>query len=422
MQLPDSALDAGLRLAIAALVGLAVGIEREWSGRAPGERRRFAGLRTFLIFGLTGGIAGLLTLQGLVAAAAALIGGTAIFIAAAYVMAVRGSNDHPDGTTEAAALVVLGLGMLAGAGELALAAGSAAVVVFALGEKERLHWLVGRIDELEMRAGLRFLVMALVVLPLVPADPDPWLGGLTLRGLWFIVLLLSGLNFVGYIARRVVGTERGYGITGMLGGSFSSTLVAFQFSRLSRKEPEDGRALAVGVIGACTVLLVRVGVVATALSPVVAEATLPYLVAPALIGAVFVVRAFQQTRSKPAAGTETRSPLGFWSSLRMAIIFGIALVALARIREAWGNAGVLTSAVVIGVTDMDALTLAMTRMASETGGIALAAQGIAVGLIATSVFKAAIAAALGRGTFRRDVLLGLAAQALSVGGGLWLLR
>lgn len=422
MQIPETAFDGGLRLAIAALVGLAVGIEREWSRHVPGGRPRFAGLRTFLIFGLIGGIAGLLSYEGMVAAAATLVGGTTLFIASAYVMAVRRSEDHPDGTTEAAALVVLGLGMLAGAGEMALAAGSVAVVVFALGEKERLHWLVMRIEEAEMRAGLRFLVMALVVLPLLPATSHAWLGGLTLRGLWLIVLLLSGLNFAGYVTRRTIGTAQGYGVTGLLGGLVSSTLVALQFSRVSRRHPEDGEALATGVIGAATVSLIRALAVAGALAPEVARRAAPWLVVPVLIGALPVSRMLRARPAHPGEGEgESRNPLGFWSSIRMTAIFAVALVAMQALRDGWGQAGVLATAVAAGLANVDALALAMSRVATDSGGVTLAVQGLAIGLVATSVLKTAIAAGTGQGVFRREVMLVTLGQALAIGAGWWVL-
>lgn len=212
------------RLAIAALVGLAAGVEREWSGPPSGPARRFAGLRTFLMFGLLGGIAGTLLASNEGASAAALLIGGGGFIIAAYVMAVRRPEQPLDGTTEGAALVVLGLGVLSGLGYLGLAAGSIAVVVFALGEKERLHWLVSRIGQTEMHATMQFLVLALVILPLLPTGPYQHLLGIRPRALWSIVVLLSGLNFVGYLARRAVGPTRGYTLTGLLGGSEPATL------------------------------------------------------------------------------------------------------------------------------------------------------------------------------------------------------
>ncbi len=200
--------EGAVRLAIAALIGLGVGLEREWSGHASGPDARFAGLRTFLLMGLLGGSAGLLIMLGNPLAAAVIAVGGVLFGVAAYAMAVRRTDSSLDGTTEAAALVVVALGVLAGVGWLALAAGAAAVVVLALREKSRMHWLVGQMEEHELRAAFQFAVLALVVLPLLPVGP--YLGDMAIRPrlLWSLVLVFSGLNFAGYIARRVIGPAR----------------------------------------------------------------------------------------------------------------------------------------------------------------------------------------------------------------------
>jgi len=194
-------LDIASRLAVAALVGLAIGMEREWSGHASGPQARFAGARTFLLLGLLGGLAGWLASRGFVAGAALLLAGGAALAVAAYVIGVQRTQDV-DGTTETAALVVLALGTVAGLGQLAIAGGAGALVVLALAEKTRIHGFVRRIGEQEMRAALYFAVLALVVLPALPAGPYGPLGGIRPRALWTVVLLFCALNFAGYLARR----------------------------------------------------------------------------------------------------------------------------------------------------------------------------------------------------------------------------
>ena len=192
------------RLAVAALAGLAVGLEREWSGHATGPLARFAGLRTFLLIGSLGGVSGWLVGTGAETAAAVLLAGGAALIVAAYVLAARPGGHTIEGTTEVAALLVLALGVLAGLGFLELVSGATAVMVLALSEKERLRELVSRIGTGELRAALQFAVLALVVLPLLPAGSYGPLGGMQPRGLWVVVLLFSGLNFAGVWKAPVV--------------------------------------------------------------------------------------------------------------------------------------------------------------------------------------------------------------------------
>ena len=124
--------------------------------------------------------------------------------------------------------------------------GVIAVTVLLLVEKSRLHALVARIDDDEMRAAARFGVMAVVILPLLPEGPfGPW-GSIKPRELWVLVLFFTALSFGAYVARRLVGPGRGYTLAGLLGGLISSTNVTFTFARLSRQEQALSRALAVG--------------------------------------------------------------------------------------------------------------------------------------------------------------------------------
>lgn len=415
-------LDAAVRLAIAALVGLAVGTEREWSGHASGPQARFAGMRTFLLLGMLGGAAGLCFLWNYAVAGGVLLAAGAAFVAVAYAMAVRRSGADIDGTTEGAALVVLALGVLSGLGQMGLAAGAVAVVIFALGEKERLHWVVRKIGEREMRATLQFAVLALVVLPLLPAGPYGPLGGIRPRALWAIVLFFAGLNFAGHIARHAVGPKRGYGVTGLLGGLVSSTAVTLQFSRLSRGDDDLSRPLALGVLGACTVLVVRVFAAASVLNAGVARALVPYLVPSALVGVVLVAIALRHPwpAVSEEAKPETHSPLRLWSAIQLALAFQLAMMLLALMQQLWGRAGVLTSAAALGLTDVDALTVSMCRSVADGSTVPLAAQGIAVGILSNTVLKLGVALTLGSPRFRKAVLPGFLALAAAVVLGLWL--
>ena len=400
-----------IRLAVAALVGLAVGVEREWSGHVvTGPDPRFAGVRTFTLLGTIGGIAGWLAVSGYSGVGVALVAGPALLVAAAYWAAARGGGSRIDGTTEVAAMLVLALGALAGMGELAVASGSAAVAVLALSEKTLIRGAVERLGGAELRAALHFAVLALVVLPALPDRSFGPLGGVNPRALWIVVLIFSGLNFAGFVARRVVGVSRGYGVTGAIGGMISSTAVSLQFSRLSRTMPDLAVPLGIGVVAASTVLLPRVLLVSTVLNPHVSRALLPYFVAPIIVGATMVgflmVRALRQPRADET-DTGERSPLDLWSAVKMTLAFQGALMALSYMRTAFGSAGVLVSAALLGLTDMDALTLSMSRIGTGEADVALAARAIAIGAAANSVLKLAITLVLGAPRFRAVASWGL---------------
>lgn len=402
-----------IRLAIAALVGLGVGIEREWSGHgSTGPHPRFAGVRTFLAMGGIGGTAGWLLSSGFVAVAVSLVAGTALLIAAAYWSAAHaGGNEALDGTTEMAALLVIALGILAGMGETAVAGGAGALLVLALSEKAAIHAAVARLSATELRAAMQFAVLALIVLPVLPDRTYGPLGGVNPRELWIVVLIFSGLNFAGFIARRAVGASRGYGVTGALGGAISSTAVTLQFSRLSRVRPALAAPLAIGTLAASTVLLPRVVLLSAALNPSVALALLPYLAPPFLAGALLVAIRLMQSRGKPADGEsaeDERSPLRLFSAIQMAIAFQVALMAIEYVRLRFGSPGVFVSAALLGLTDMDALTLSMNRLGREAGAVPIAAQAIAIGVSANAVMKLALTLVLGESRFRAHAAAGLA--------------
>ena len=411
--------ESAIRLAIAGLIGLGVGAEREWSGHTNGPDGRFAGIRTFLLLGLLGGCAGLFVSRGHeVFSIAMMLGGAALPVCA-YVVATRRPGASIDGTTEAAALTVVGLSALAGAGSLGLAAGAGSVMVLALSEKTRLHDLVRHIDEVELHAALQFSVLALVVLPLLPTGP--LFGALAIkpRALWLIVLLFSALNFGGYLARRIIGVERGYGVTGALGGVISSTAVTLNFSRLSANQSEISIPLARGVIAACTVLVPRVLIISGVLNPRVALALLPRLLPPFVVGLAIVFFAW---RKDPVTAVEAetehaRSPLRLSSALKMTIAFQAAISAMTFVQAEFGNIGLYGTATALGLTDMDALTASMS---SPSAGLPpeLAGRLLAFGVFINTLLKLGLAISLGRSRFRRMAGIGLGGLAIASSAGL----
>jgi len=416
-------LDTAARLAVATLVGLAVGIERQRSGHTVGPDQDFAGPRTFLLIGLLGGLGGLFITHDAALVGSALVAAGALLAVGAYVMTARGKSEHAiDGTTEAAALVVLALGLLAGGGALKFAAGIGALVILALAEKHRLHGWVDHLDPVEMRAALHFAVLALVVLPILPTTIPTPVGDLTPRATWMFVLIISALNFGGHLARRVVGRERGYAVTGALGGLVSSTAVTWGFARSSRDEEILRPAYAAGVVAACTVLVPRVAVVTFALDRDVGIAILPYLAAPFIAGTAFtswVARA--PSVSQSSAEEAPRNPLRLGAALQMALAFQVVLLLMALVRTKFGDAGVYTTAALFGTTDVDAITVAMTRM--DQGGFAtVAARAIVVAVSSNTLVKLIIAATIGRGAFRVRVTLALGVMLAALVASLVLLR
>ena len=400
-----------LRVAVAALCGAAVGIEREWSGHATGPRARIGGVRTFTLLAALAGMAGWLWSIGDSALGAVLLAGGVALIVAAYVSI---SRHEIEGTTEVAALVTLGAGTLAGLGFLPLASGIIAVTILVLVEKTRLHATVAKIGDEEIRAATRFAVMAVVILPLLPEGPFGPLGGIRPRLLWVLVLFFSGLSFAAYIARKAIGARKGSALAGVLGGLVSSTNVSLSFSRESAERPEIAGPLAFGILAACAMLFVRVLFATTVLNTDLVTALLPYVAVPFVVGIAVTLLRWKSLRDSKDPPEVAGNPLQLRSALQMAAVFQIVFFLVHGAQSLWGNSGVLISAALVGLTDLDAITISMARQAKEPAMVHLAAQAITLAILSNTLVKAAIAAILGRGAVRIAVPIGLAITAVAL--------
>jgi len=407
----DDAAIRELGLILAALGGAAVGAERERSGHEKSAKPHFAGIRTFTLLGGLGGGAGWFYATGLVGISIVLLAAGVGFVLLAYAAASR--EQDVDGTTEAAALVTLTAGAMAGAGHARLAGAIIAVTVLVLAEKSRLHEFVERMDELAMRAAIRFTVMAVVILPLLPEGPYGPFGGIRPRELWMLVLFFSGLSFVGYVARMLVGATQGYFIAGLLGGIISSTNVSLTFARASRVEDESvGAPLGYGVIGASTVMFARILAVTSVLSISLTLALIPYIAAPFLVGLVAVVIAWRRPHEERPELQTHRNPLQFSSALQMAVVFQVVLFVVEAVRATWGDLGVIVSGALLGFADVDALLMSMATH-SAPGAATTSALAVAVGILSNMLLKLGFAVGLSRMPFRRVAGIGLGAIAVT---------
>ena len=419
--MPDEWLTIWTRIGVAALGGMAVGIERGWSIVKGRHEPHFAGVRTFLLLGVLGALSALLAQSGLWLAGAVLIIAAAALTVYGYA-ATSGRGDV-GGTTEVAGLLVLAGGLFAGLGKLALASGVFACLTLVLIEKGRLHRFVDRIQSEELLAAVRFAVLALVVFPLLPEGPLGPAPGVRPRELWALVLLFSGLSFAGFLALRLIGGYRGYYAVGLLGGLASSTAVALNFSRESRQQPALGRALGLGVVAACSILPLRTLALTLLLNPPVGQRALVYLLPPALagLGAAWWMNLRHKGSTVGRARTPS-NPLRFVIALQMVLAFQAVLYAVDWVQGRFGASGLVGSAALLGLTDVDALIYSMVRMGGAQTLPETAAQALAVGVLSNTLFKWGIVLGVGRAGFRGVATAGLLTIASATLAALWLLR
>lgn len=359
------------RLGVALALGLLIGLERGWEERELPEGTRVAGFRTFALISLFGAVTTLLSPDSLVPFAAGLVVLGAV-VGLGYWR--ESASQHIGLTTDIAALLTFGLGALAGRGEFIVASSTAVVVTILLGFKPELHRFVARIEREELLATLQLLLISVVILPILPNRGfGPW-EAINPYRLWWLVVLVAGLSYVGYFGIKLLGTQRGIAVSGLLGGLVSSTAVAVNFSRLARDHGGSETLLAAGVVIASAVMFPRILVMAAAVSPDLALSLLWPLVAAAVVsfaaGAWYVWRSADQSENR-VEHPEPRNPL----SLRFAIEFGALLAVImltARAFEVWlGSRGLVAIGAISGLADVDAITVSVASMA-HSGQITLA--------------------------------------------------
>ncbi len=406
--------ELALRFAIALGLGVLLGLERERSKQAG---LGFAGVRTFALIALSGALATWLDARmGVSWAPLAAFAAVALLVTSSYVL--TGLKGEVGITTEVSALLSYLIGVVCMLGELRLAAMLAVASVLVLALKEWLHALARRIEAADVEATLKFLIVSVIVLPLVPDQsygPPPW-DVLNPYRIWWMVVLISAVDFASYVLVKLLGREHGVGLTGLLGGLVSSTAVTLNFTKRSRQEPALASALALGILLAWTVMLVRVLVLAS----VIRRELLAVLLVPlgAAIAASLVAVLWLRRRARGEATAEVSAgsnPFELGQAIRFGFLFAVVLL-IARAAQTWmGEGGLYLAAALAGLTDVDAITLSMAELAgSQDDLMHAAAVAIVLAVVSNTLVKGGIAAGLGAPSLRRTLLplaLGLAALA-----------
>jgi uncharacterized membrane protein (DUF4010 family) len=401
------------RLGAALAVGLLIGAERHWRERSEAAGQRAAGVRTFALTGLAGGVAGALT----AASGGWLLGFAMLGFAASFVpfalreAAAEGSNSA---TTSVAALATFALGALAVLGPLQAVAAAAVALTAVLASREALHGLVARITWPELRAAVLLLSMTFLAAPLMPDEPIGALGGLNPSRIWTLAILLAAISFAGYLAVRLIGAERGLLAAGVAAGLVSSTAATLTHARRAR-EGGPPLLLAAGTHAASTVSCLRtVGLVWLA-GAEVARLLTPALIAAAAGFALAGLMLARRGAGETAVAHEPENPFEFGAVLRLALLLGAVGVTAKAAAARLGAGGILAVAAITGLADVDAIALSVPPLAPETiaPNLAAAAVGLAVGV--NTLAKAGYAVAIGGVRHGLGVLL---PSLLALGAGL----
>jgi uncharacterized membrane protein (DUF4010 family) len=411
------------RFAIALGIGLLIGIERGWRTRDEAPGSRAAGIRTFTLSALLGGAIGA-SAQALAAdgiGAGLVFGlGFAAFAAvfAAFCHAENKAREEFSATTVVAGLVTFVLGGYALVGDIRVAAAVAVATTALLAIREVMHRWVAQITWEELRSGLVLLAMTFIALPVVPDDPIGPFGGVNPREIWVIAIVLAGVSFLGYAAVRYFGIRYGILLAAAVGGLVSSTAVMAANARRAGAGEGAPRLLAAGVALATAISFLRVVAIVAVLKPVLLWVVAPALGAAAAATAGFAASAVHGVRPDGSAGEMVgnfRNPFGFFSVIGFAIFLGVVIVLGKGLGEYAGSAGAILGAAAVGLADVDAITVSMSRLVPAPLSIGAAGLAILAAVISNTLVKVAIGVVIGRGRFAAQVA-GMALLALAAGG------
>lgn len=373
--------------------GLLIGTERGWYGRKEDEGDRIAGIRTFSLTGLLGGIlASLSAYTGEWILAVAFLGLSGLLITS-YVYEKKVLREEDIGiTTEIALLITFALGTWAGFGHQLEAVISAVAVMAILSMKPVLHKWLEKIDLDVFYGGVKLLVISVILLPVLPDRGfGPW-NALNPYWIWWMVVLISGLSFIGYVLRRYAGNRRGTVFTSLLGGLASSTAVTISLGQIARKRNAGKEwILSAGVLIASTIMFVRVAVEVSIVNIALLNTLwLPLLVMlVATAAAVYWMLSRREEIPEPdaVARTDAQNPLQLFTAIKFGLLLGLILL-LAEALEVWvGDKGVYLLAVFSGLMDVDAVTLSLSRMAVKGLSETVASFAILLAVVTNTLVK-----------------------------------
>ena len=399
------------RFGAALAIGFLIGLQREF---ASGTRSQeiVAGERTFALMGVVGALAAMAADQ--LDAPLAFFGVILLlgrFSAVAYFIdAWRGFVGL---TTEVAIIITILIGALCYWGYLSLAMALGIATTALLSLKLETDRFVRSLTREDIFAALQFAVISAIILPILPNQsflPPPF-DVLNPFKIWLMVVFISGISFLGYVAIKIVGPEQGIGLTGFLGGLVSSTAVTLSFSDRSSREPNLSKPFALAIMIAWTVMFSRVLIEVGVLNRQLLGMVWKPLTAAGLVGLLYGGYLFFSQRAAEKGNMDFSNPFDLKSAIKFGLLYGLVLLISRAAQMYFGDTGILISSLLSGIADVDAITLSMAEL-SNTGDVELhiASRAVVIATMSNTVVKGIIALMGGSAVLRKALLPGLLAM------------
>ncbi len=403
-------------LLVTAAIGLIIGLEREFNTH--GERAHVGGIRTFTLAAMLGYLSGTVAANSVLWVIPFTILGFFLLLSVIYYYQVR--QERYGLTSELSMLSTLLLGILVSQGYVQESLAVVVVMTALLSVKEQVHGIVKKITEEEMFAFIKFTVLALLILPILPDKsfgPEGLINSLELG--WLVIIVLS-ISFTGYLLLKFVG-QRGILLTAIIGGLLSSTMVTWVFSERSREKPELSASYEAGIILASSVMFIR----AFALAAVFYQPVARLLVIPLsvllvlnLLTAYRVYRLQQHNGETPSLNPG--NPLDIRNAVVFTLIYTGITFGMYYARQWSGQVGVYLSGAISGIADIDAITISSAKWASaDTEQTGFAASVIILAILSNTVFKAVLSYIRGSEALGKSVVTGFGI--ILITGTTWLL-
>lgn len=414
-------------LGVAVAAGFLIGLEREQSSPTEPEGRQYfiGGARTHPLFALVGALAMLIGRQVGVVVPAVALGGVLAFLAVAYARDVRRGDFGL--TSEAAFLTSFLLGALAlsegviepPAKKSIVVSAGAVTATLLLSSKPILHAFVRKISKDDVFGTVKFLIVAVVVLPLLPDQTFGPLDVLNPRKIGLMAVLIAGVSFIGYVAIRLLGPSRGLGVTGAAGGLVSSTAVTLSMSARAREEPTLAPSCAFAVVLASSIMFARVLAVVAVTNPALVRTLAVPMGAmggAGLLGALVLYRRSQH--GAKASAVQVTNPFELSSAIKFALLFAIVLLGSKALNQELGTGGSYLAGLLAGTTDVDAITLSMAQLARDRLDPTVAVTTIYLAALANTLVKGGMTIVLGGWRLGRLVAIAFGAMLAAGAAGL----
>lgn len=393
-----------IRLVVGLGIGFLIGLEREHAALTKAIKP-FAGIRTIILVVLLAFLSMMMYYMIspwiLVVSLIGLFG----LVSFSYFIVHR---DDAGGTTELSVIISFFLGMLTFLGFMEISLAITMIVVGLLSSKIRLHKFIGTITSEELVAVIRFGVIALLIFPFLPNySIDPY-DVINLREVGLIVLLTSGLSFIGYILMRVFGKDYGILLTGIVGGIISSTMITWIFSKKSKEQPSLVHNCMAAIMAASTVMMVRVIIwVFIFNAPLFNELLIPIFL---VILTSLACTLYYNYKAKIQPKEDLDIPLGKPLNLRTAVFFAAlymgVLLFISFSNEKFGDKGIYLTTAIASLTDVNAITISLTKLAGESLTFIIASNAIVLGTLSNTIVKIGIALYAGSMELRKMIFFG----------------